>query len=635
MANELLRNTKYYTIGVLLLAAVSTFSFLTGCTHGEGERETYLNHGDSAQYVGIATCRSCHTEQYDGFIHTGMGQSFGPATRTRSKADFKHAEIVDSSTGLHYRLFWRHDSLVMLEYLLASDHNGKTDTVHKLFRNIDYIVGSGQHTHSHLFRVGDRIYQAPMTYYAQENRWDLPPGFEGGGNSRFQRVIDAECMSCHNAMPQLVEGSVNRFERIGEGIDCERCHGPGSLHAQWRAQGMGPAKGEPDPTIIQPARLPLDRQMDLCQRCHLQGLNVLQEGKAFTDFRPGMRLKDVFEVYLPEYSGGEGKLDMANHAARFQQSACVLHKSNDQAFNCISCHNPHLSVRYTRREQFNNVCKDCHTAADAWEQKHAPGNLDCVECHMPRVRSEDILHVAIHDHRIQLPGGHGDPAQRKLLGLYAVNNPAPSKARLLQAYLEYWEKFDKNPFFLDKAEALLGEVEDRSLHIKYHFLRENYEQVLRSAEGLDEPDAWTSYMLGESAGRTGRDRLALLYWSRSVQLDPDRVEVGLKLINCYLRLEKWAEAEELGQRLREQFPSNGLVWNALGELALRQGQPAQALDPLSMALHLEPLALEVWESHLNLAIALGDAKRRMYWAGRILERHPDHPDRQRLAVLKR
>src|SRR6185436_11322622 len=77
---------------------------------------------------------------------------------------------------------------------------------------INYIIGSGQHTNSHMTRVNDYVYQVPSTYYTQKGQWDLPPGFEGGFNTRFSRKIELECMSCHNAYPKIVDGSQNKYE---------------------------------------------------------------------------------------------------------------------------------------------------------------------------------------------------------------------------------------------------------------------------------------------------------------------------------------------------------------------------------------------------------------------------------------
>ena len=102
----------------------------------------------SVHYVGIDTCKICHAEVYKTFIQTGMGQSFGLATRQKSAADFtpEHALVYDSILDYYYKPYWQNDSLYIMEFRLD---NG--DTVHKLCKSINYIVGSGQHTNSHIF----------------------------------------------------------------------------------------------------------------------------------------------------------------------------------------------------------------------------------------------------------------------------------------------------------------------------------------------------------------------------------------------------------------------------------------------------------------------------------------------------
>ena len=55
------------------------------------EQSPYLNHSDSAQYVGMQTCKLCHQAIYNTFLETGMGQSFDNATKKKSAADFNKA----------------------------------------------------------------------------------------------------------------------------------------------------------------------------------------------------------------------------------------------------------------------------------------------------------------------------------------------------------------------------------------------------------------------------------------------------------------------------------------------------------------------------------------------------------------
>jgi hypothetical protein len=63
---------------------------------------------------------------------------------------------------------------------------------------------------------------------------------------------------------------------------------------------------------VNPAKLPVALQLDVCQRCHIQGNAVLAEGKSFFDFRPGMPLSDVMNVFMPVYKGQEDEHIMAS-----------------------------------------------------------------------------------------------------------------------------------------------------------------------------------------------------------------------------------------------------------------------------------------------------------------------------------
>jgi hypothetical protein len=216
--------------------------------------ETYLNHNDTVKYVGIETCRSCHNDIYKTFIQTGMGQSFDKASGEKSAADFSKKHLVyDKYKDLYYMPSKQGDEIFITEFRLS----GK-DTLYKRVEKVDYIVGSGQHTNSHLMDINGYVYQMPLTWYAQKGKWDLPPGFENGHNVRFNRAIGVECMSCHNALPQFEKNSTNKFVTIPQGIDCERCHGPGELHVKEKLAGKRVDTAiQIDYTIVNPKKLTL------------------------------------------------------------------------------------------------------------------------------------------------------------------------------------------------------------------------------------------------------------------------------------------------------------------------------------------------------------------------------------------
>lgn len=634
MAINELRNSiflnKRIPVMVLLISVLSTIIFFSDCAQ-EKATVDYLNHHDSVQYVGMATCAACHADKHNTFIHTGMGKSFAQASRDRSAADFHKQHVVyDSLNDLSYYPYWENDKLYIKEFRLKDK-----DTVHSLNVEIDHIVGSGQHTNSHLYSVNGFVFQAPLTYYTQEGKWDLPPGFENGNNTRFDRMLSVECMSCHNSMPQMQKGSDMRFQTIGNGIDCERCHGPGELHVKLRAQGKGVDVSEGiDPTIVNPAKLTAELQIDLCQRCHLQGLNILKEGKRFTDFKPGMRLSDVFNVYLPDYEG-ESKFDMANHAARFQESQCFIQsRGGTVTFNCISCHNPHLSVRETNRKVFNAKCLACHTSkqytySDFSGDKHG-GN--CVDCHMPAKNTADVLHVSVHDHKIAIPQDKQD-AVGSLVGLYAVNDDEVSREEMARAYLEFWEKFDKNPFFLEQAREILDEQNVPKLEIKYHYLKRQFSKALEYVDQLEEMDHWTAYMVGACYAKTGRMKKALDYYSLSYRLDREDLKVALVYLRAELNHGSLEKASVEARKQIVDFPMNSVLNALYAEVLAKSGRLEEAVKFADLAKLYDPDALEVWEIQLNVNFLLKDADKVKYWADKILHKYPDHKDKSRIMTM--
>src|SRR4051794_24849359 len=132
MSPRLLRTVL---LTIALLAITAPAFFCTGPAAGEGgdneEQPTsqWRNvYNADAKYVGMETCRGCHNEVYQTFIKTGMGQSFGMATKQKSAADFApaHALVYDSALDYYYRPYFAGDSLYIMEFRLE----GK-DTVHK------------------------------------------------------------------------------------------------------------------------------------------------------------------------------------------------------------------------------------------------------------------------------------------------------------------------------------------------------------------------------------------------------------------------------------------------------------------------------------------------------------------------
>lgn len=101
-----------------------------------------------------------------------MGQSFDSAGLKKTAANFKSVKpVYDKWFDLYYLPFVNNGEIFLKEYRLR----GK-DTIHSRIERIQYIVGSGHHTNSHMTIENGYVYQAPLTFYTQKGKWDLPPG---------------------------------------------------------------------------------------------------------------------------------------------------------------------------------------------------------------------------------------------------------------------------------------------------------------------------------------------------------------------------------------------------------------------------------------------------------------------------
>lgn len=604
----------------------------------------YLNLHDSVQYVGMDACKACHADIYNTFIETGMGQSFDSATVTKTKGVFnKHSTFYDEQTKFWYQAQLLNGQLWFKEFRLAP--NG--DTLHNRNEQAAYVVGSGQHTNSHLLNINGYLYQIPMTFYTQDKKWDLPPGFEDN-NTRFARTIETECITCHNAYPKQILGSEHKFASIPKGIDCERCHGPGSLHVQSITAGnFVDTSKNIDFTIVNPKKLSWDLQISLCQRCHLQGNTVLKPGKTFYDFKPGMQLSDVMSVFLPRYDHDHGEFIMASHADRMMLSDCF--SKIPGKLTCISCHNPHKSVKTLDANYFNNKCIDCHKTTDktvctAPAAAISAKNNDCVSCHMPKSGTSDIPHVSITDHYIRIPDTEKKPAgPKKFIGIASINelNPAPLTKAL--AWLQYYERFEPTRSHLDsalkyikQAGASANETEGLKIYVHYFYLMGDVNALLQFVEQNNKiqslQHAWTQYRIGEAYTQENQLQKAKQHLGTAVSLMPYQLDFREKYAGVLIDLNLLAEAEKELLFVVKENPLIPIAYTNLAYINMLKGNLPDAMIQVDRALMLSPdseMAMLNKAGILGMSGRLSESKKQLQL---LLQKYPNNA--QAKAALK-
>ena len=564
----------------------------------------------------------CHFEIHESFMGTGMGKSISKSERSKSSLILtNNTHIIDSFLNFSYYPFWENDSLYLKEI----------SKYHQRLESVDYIIGSGHHTNSHLWSENGYLHQMPFTYYTQKSKIDFPPGFENGYNSRFSRKITLECMSCHNAYPDIVLGSENKYTNIPEGIDCERCHGPGGAHVRLKRAGeFIDTSKYIDYSIVNPSNLELDRQFDICMRCHLQGNTVLSENKSFYDFIPGMNLSDVMTVFLPRYENDESFI-MASHVDRFKQSSCFINSE----MSCISCHDPHHSVNKTSSDFFNNKCSSCHDSC-----KESPEiNNDCISCHMPKSSSIDIPHVTITDHKIGIHNFNLDDKKGPFLGLFPVNNSNPDFKTLAIAYIQHFEKFSQENYLLDSASFYLNKYQKKEVFnewIHLYFLDQDYLSIINLVYSLekdvilnkvsyDNEHAWTLYRIGEAFFKQKQWSSSVLYYQESVNLAPFVLDFRLKLALGFTQEKNFKKAIEEYEWIIKEFPKMEIAWANLGFVYFQIGELDQANYCYDQCLDLNPRHLQTLLNKAALYLVLENFQEVVLYLEQILDIYPSHP----------
>src|ERR1700683_3033719 len=224
-------------------------------------------------FVDSKVCIGCHASVYETYRHTGMARSFyRPAASNRVEDYSKGNPFYHAPTGAYYAMAQRGGKYFQQRWQVGAD--GKPDNRQEW--QIGVVMGSGNHVRTYLHRDASGVLiELPLAWYSEKGGyWAMNPGYD---TDRFitPRKIAYECMFCHDSYPRIPAGheranSVPAYlDPIPEGIDCQRCHGAGGRHVQ-AAQPQGARPEDIRRTIVNPARLSGDRQMEVCMQCHLQ-----------------------------------------------------------------------------------------------------------------------------------------------------------------------------------------------------------------------------------------------------------------------------------------------------------------------------------------------------------------------------
>ncbi len=590
--------------------ASSAQPLVTQTAEASGPASPFRNVQGDVDFVGDATCFDCHEDLWRGYQQHGMARSYYPLTPENAVEDFSSGPLQHEATDFYYRVFEDDGRFYQEEYRL--DASG--EKTHRLVRRMDYVVGSGNAARTYLAESNGRLYELPLTWYTQAARWDFSPGYETQ-NKRFDRLIPDRCMACHNSYPETVSFVEGKYEEVPHGIGCERCHGPGALHVDERLASPE-ASDTVDYTIVNPIHLDLDRQLDVCQQCHLHGaVSVLRQGRAPFDYRPTEPLSAHIALFSTDAPRATDQISVISHADRMKQSACFIATADQaNAMNCVTCHNPHEGFREKGPAYFNETCLGCHAperfptafATEAARGTHT-ATANCIACHMPSVAAEEAPHSSFTDHWIRVVAPEPDlppplaAHEPPTLVPYFDRDKSGAEGRIYEgmAYL-ILGKQQADTLAYEKGIAVLEDVlAGPPDHGEAHFLLglsqmrlgrvEEAIPPLEQAIRLDPdiPERLNALAQAYEAARRDPVRIGRLY-RRALALEPALADVRVnygRFLEAQGRLD---DAVEQYRQAAEEKPWLAAVYFNLGTAHLQKGAFADAETALLQALDLSP-----------------------------------------------
>ncbi|MEP6731825.1 MAG: tetratricopeptide repeat protein [bacterium] len=593
---------------VLLVLALAS----TGCDRAEQPAASvavrdepspsFRNVDAPTAYVGDSACASCHATEASVYRQHYMSQSFhkwAPGTRVETPLD---KPLLNTASGYSYSVVDDKGQLYQVERAIGV---GASRT-HELRRRMDYVMGSGHVARTYFTEENGRLFQLPLTWY-RDHGWDFSPGY-ATSNGRFDRVLPDRCIACHSSYPKPAPYLEGKYAELRPGIGCERCHGPGALHVKERTTAVHRDSAF-DRTIVNPARLPLERRMDVCEQCHVHtAVSVPREGKDAFSYMPSQPLRDQWAFF--KVSGG---IDIVSHADRLRQSKCFIATRNTaRPLECATCHNPHQPPPVQQAR--NLPCQSCHNSAALEKRLASSASLkdhaassDCVSCHMPKVQERAVPHGSFTEHWIRVASraptkptaattfGNGliEPFfERDKTGteaevyrgmggiLYATLNTnggvlSEAAAALDRALGGDTTRGDAN-FLLGVAYQQLGKTDDAIRAL---------EPAVRSDS--NRPDRLRALAQEyERAGRAPAD-ISHLY-QRALAQQPALAWVRADYATWLQSQGMRTDAEKAYRAAVAEQPSLTTAWFNLGTLLAEEGKAGEATNAFRAAVHLDP-----------------------------------------------
>ncbi|MBN8638115.1 MAG: ammonia-forming cytochrome c nitrite reductase subunit c552 [Anaerolineae bacterium] len=324
---------------------------------------------DDAEYVSSDTCSDCHRNLVRSFSEQPHGLALQDSERD------KDLILADFDQGADLRM-------VQFPGEDAPRPFDEDDIV--------YVIGAGKYVQRYLYEVDRRVYAVLPA------EWDVAAGVwrpyllaETWPDPAYD--FTTNCAGCHVTGLDVERG---RWE--DDGVMCEACHGPGSVHAEAADDAGGRPNDEELVEIHNAIVVSPDAQV--CGQCHALGNQPFP-----VDYRPGGVLvhEDGYALVSEEdtsafYGTGHARLSnmqynewiASGHATAFETMSA---SPNAQA-ECLTCH----SGDYLFTERIRGIYDDGDLSGpvpDSLTLETASMGITCTVCHSPHTAEDEEFNL--------------------------------------------------------------------------------------------------------------------------------------------------------------------------------------------------------------------------------------------------
>jgi len=266
-------------------------------------------------------------------------------------------------------------------------------------------------------------------------------------------------------------------------------------------------------------------------------------------------------------------------------------KSGDK-LRCTTCHDPHdiprgeaASASYNA--QYNSKCASCHPAGSIKTEVSAhQAGADCVSCHMPKRRTDDVVHVVMTDHYIQRRKPAGDLLAQK-------TEPPESEETAYRGEVVRYSPSPRPSTPRDTLIAAIAQVRDRANLAA---------GVPKLAALVKQPPDNAAYYgeLAQGFRFAGDLSNAIENYREAAKRDRSSYRLA-QLGNALMEARQFPEAERTLREATALAPNEPVAWATLGWVLWQEDKSTDAQAALQRSLQLDP---ELPESHNNLASVL-------------------------------